>query len=101
MKIRFGPQLIGLVIGMIVGWLVPTINIEHRNSFAEERAHILLIIGGAIFGAFAGAIYDISRSGFPTLSWRRKSTLLAFAAIMIAGAILLAELVMLSAVAKG
>ncbi len=51
--------LLGLAVGVLVGYLIPTVNIEVRQRFMEARAHILNVIHFAVGGASAGLIIDI------------------------------------------
>jgi hypothetical protein len=52
-------SLLGIIVGALVGYFLPTVDVEHRQTFMEARACILNVIHLAVGGAVAGLAIDI------------------------------------------
>jgi hypothetical protein len=52
--------LLGVAFGYVIGYDLPTANVEHRDVFEELRGCILNVIHFAVLGAVIGLILDIA-----------------------------------------
>ncbi len=68
-----GIVFFGLILGIVIGYSIPTVDIEARNRFAESCRHVLNIVHFAVLGATLGFILDVWRNGWPKL-FPEKST---------------------------
>jgi hypothetical protein len=73
--------LSGCLLGIFVGYIITTVDIEHRAWFAEAYLHATNMIHGALLGAIGGLLLDTMQNRIPNnaqFSWSRY-TLLAIA----------------------
>ncbi len=66
---------LGLAVGGIIGYLVPTADVEHFNLFRESRNCLIFTVIGAILGAFWAIGVDVTCSQASKRQLRQSSGL--------------------------
>lgn len=75
----------GFVVGALIGYLLPTADVEHRDIFREKHDRIVNVLSLTLLGGLLGATIEICRS---PLRWGRirhlsRVTLLLLVAVAV------------------